>query len=117
MTPVLYFITTVLIEVYLQGYTESIRLRDIDKPTSSAEICSPSSLYLKAVKAPALTGVTSELSNSNRKKNPQKTHYSLSRKKLRTSLYNFIIFLHLKFRKRGTQSHKILQKITKVPYY
>ena len=51
LTPVLYFITTVMIEVYLQCFTESVSLRDIGNPTSRPEISSPSSLYLKAVKA------------------------------------------------------------------
>ena len=50
LTRVLYFITTVIIEVYLQCFTESVSLRDIGKPTSRAEIGSPSSLYLKTVK-------------------------------------------------------------------
>ena len=50
LTPVLYFITTVLIECYLQCFTESVSLRDIGKPTSRAEISSPSSLYFKAEK-------------------------------------------------------------------
>ena len=50
LTPVLYCITTVLIDVYLQCFTESVSLRDIGKPTSRAEISSPSFLYLKAVK-------------------------------------------------------------------
>ena len=71
LTTVLYFITTIIIEVYLQCITESVSLRDIGKPTSRAEISSPSSLYLKAVKGAhlwfALTGETSELTNSNSK--------------------------------------------------
>ena len=50
LTPLPYFITTVIIEVYLQCFTESVSLRDIGKPTSRAETSSPSSLYLKAVK-------------------------------------------------------------------
>ena len=50
LTPVLYCITTVLIEVYLLCLFESVSLRDIGKPTSRAQIGSPSSLYLKAVK-------------------------------------------------------------------
>ena len=61
-TLVLYFITTVIIEVYLQCFTESVSLRDIGKPTSRAEISTPSTLYHKAVKrshlVSALTGVT-----------------------------------------------------------
>ena len=51
-TPVLYFITTVIIEVYLHCFTDSVILRDIDKPTSRAEVSSPSSLYFKAEKEP-----------------------------------------------------------------
>ena len=50
LTPVLYCITTVLTKVYLQCFTESVSLRDIGKPTSSAEISSHRSLYLRAVK-------------------------------------------------------------------
>ena len=51
LTPALYFITTVIIEVYLSVcFTESISLRGIGKSTSRTEISSPSSLYLKAVK-------------------------------------------------------------------
>ena len=60
LTPVLYFLTTVIIEVYSQCFTESVSLRDIGKSTSRAEISSPSSLYFKAVKGAhkgsALTG-------------------------------------------------------------
>ena len=50
LTPVLYFLTTVIIEVYTQCFTESVSLRDIGKSTSRAEISIPSSLYFKAVK-------------------------------------------------------------------
>ena len=70
LTPVLYFLTSVIIEVYLQCFTESVSLRDIGKPTWHAEISSSSSLYFNDVKGthngPALTDVTSELTNSNR---------------------------------------------------
>ena len=72
LTPVLYFITTVVIEVYLQCFTESVSLRDTGKPNSRAKISSPRSLYFKAVKGAhigsALKGVTSEFTNSNRQK-------------------------------------------------
>ena len=105
LTPVLYFITTVIIEVYLQCFTESVSLRHIGKPTSRAELSSPSCLYLKVVKGAhigsALTGATSEFANSNRKKNSLKIHYSLLRKKLRTRLHSFLLFVYLKFRKKG----------------
>ena len=50
LTPVLYFLTTVIIEVYSQCFTESVSLRDIGNSTSRAEISGPSSLYFKAVK-------------------------------------------------------------------
>ena len=50
MAPVLFFITTVIIEIYLQCFSESVSLRDIGKPTSRAEKSSSSSLYLKAIK-------------------------------------------------------------------
>ena len=50
LTPVLYFLTTVIVEVYSQCFTESVSPRDIGKSTSRAEISSPSSLYFKAVK-------------------------------------------------------------------
>ena len=48
LTPVLYCNTTVLIEVYLHCFTEFVSLRVIGKPTSRAEISSPSTLYLKS---------------------------------------------------------------------
>ena len=77
LTPVLTLLHFVIIKVYLQGSTEWVSLRDIRKPTSRAEISSPSSLYFKTVKrahnGSALTGATSELTNSNRKKNSHKT--------------------------------------------
>ena len=115
-TPVLTLLYIVIIEAYLQCFTESVSLRDIGKPTSFAEISSPYSLYHKAVKGAhfgsALTGTTSEITNYNRKKKSRKTHYSLLRKKLRTSLYNFMFILHLKFKKRVTQTQQIVQKIT-----
>ena len=50
LTRVFYCITTVLGEIYHHCCTESVSLRDKGKPTSRAEISSPSSLYLKAVK-------------------------------------------------------------------
>ena len=96
-TPVLYFLTTVIIEVYSQCFTESVSLRDIGKSTSRAEISSPISLYFKAVKGAhigsALTGATSELTNSNRKKNSHKTPFSLLRKKFGTRLHSFLLFI------------------------
>ena len=83
ITPVLCFLTTVIIEVYSQCFTESVSLRDIGQSTSCAEISSPSSLYFKAAKGAdigsALTGATSELTNSNRKNNSHKTLLSLLR--------------------------------------
>ena len=86
LTPELFFITTVIIEIYLQCFTELVSLRDIGKPSSRAEICSPNSLHLKSVRGAhnwsALTGATNELTNSNRKKNSHKTHYSILRTKL-----------------------------------
>ena len=115
LTSVLYCITTVLIEVYHLCLFESVCLRERGKPTSRVEINGPSFLYLKAVKgAPlgsALAGATSELTNSNRKKNPHKTHYSLLRKRLRASIYNFILFSLIKFRKRERQPQQIIKKI------
>ena len=54
MTPVLTLFYIVIIEVYLQCSTESVSLRDIGKPASRAEISSPSSIYLKAVKGARL---------------------------------------------------------------
>ena len=98
LTPVLTLLYIVIIKVYLQCFTESVSLRDIGKSTSCVEISSPNSLHLKSLKrahpGSALTGATSELTNSKRKKNSHKTHYSLLRKKLRNSLYNLLIFLH-----------------------
>ena len=105
LTPVLYFLATVIIEVYSQCFTQSVSLRDIGKPTSRAEISSPISSYLKAVKGAhigsALTGATSELTNSNRKKNSHKTPFSLLRKKLRTRLHSFFLFSYFKLKKKG----------------
>ena len=37
LTPVLTLLYIVIIEVYLQCFTESVSLRDKDKPTSRAE--------------------------------------------------------------------------------
>ena len=96
LTPVLFFITTVIIEIYLQCFTDWVSLRDIDQPTSSAEVSRPSSLYLKAVKGAhigsALTGATSELRNSNRKNNSHKTLCSLLRKNLDLAYINLKSF-------------------------
>ena len=104
LTPV-YFITTVIIEVYLQFFTESTSLRDIGKPNSRAEISSPNSKYFKAVKVAhigsALTGATSELTNSNRKKNSDKTQYFNLRKKLKNILRSFSNICLLKTSKKG----------------
>ena len=50
LTPVSLFIITVIIEVYIQCFTESVTLRELGKPTLRAEISSPNSLYFKAVK-------------------------------------------------------------------
>ena len=107
LTPVLYFLTTVILKVYSQCLTELVSIRVIGKSTSRAEIGIPSSLYFKAVKGAhivsALTGATSELTNSNRKNNSHKTPFFLSRKKLRIRLYSFSLFIYLKFKKKGTQ--------------
>ena len=84
LTPVLALLHIVTFDVYLQCFTESVSLRDIGKPTSRAEISSPNSLYFKAAErahiGSALTGATSELTNSNRKKTHTK-HTILSREK------------------------------------
>ena len=90
LTPVLLFITTVLTEVYLLCSTEYISLRDIGKPALSAELSSHNSLYLKAVNGAlsgsALTGATSELTNSSHKKNSPKTQLLLLKEKPRASV-------------------------------
>ena len=52
LTLVLTLLYIIIIEVNLQGFTESISLRYKGKPTSRAQISSPKSLYLKAVKEP-----------------------------------------------------------------
>ena len=105
LTPVLCFLYTVIIEVYTQCFTESVRHRDIGKSTSRAEISRSSSFYFKAVKGAhigsALTGATSELTNSNRKKNSHKTPFSLFKKKSRTRLHILFLFIYLKFKKKG----------------
>ena len=98
LTSVLYFLSTVIIEVYSQCFTESVSLRDIVKSTSRAEISSPSSLYFNIVKVAhigsALSGATSELTNSNRKKNSHKTTFSLLRRKFATRLHCFLLFIY-----------------------
>ena len=48
LTPVLLFKITVIIEVSLQCFIESVSLRDIGKPTSGAELRSLKPLYFKA---------------------------------------------------------------------
>ena len=105
LTPVLTLLYIVIIEVYLQCFTESVSLRDISKPTSRAEISSSSSLCFKAEKSAhirsALTGANSELTNSNRKKNSHKTLFSLLRKKFRTRLYKLLVFIYFKLKKKG----------------
>ena len=84
LTPVQCFLYTVIMKVYTTCFIESVTLRDIGTSSLLAEIGSPSSSYLKAVKGAhigsALTGATSELTNSNSKKNSQKTPFSLLRK-------------------------------------
>ena len=50
LTPVLYCVTTVSIEVYLLCFLELVSLGEPGKPTSRAESSSPDFLYLKAVK-------------------------------------------------------------------
>ena len=71
LTPVLALLYIVIIEAYLQCFTESVSLRDIGKPTFGAETSSTSPLYFKAVKGDhfgsALTGATSGLPHSNHK--------------------------------------------------
>ena len=86
LTPVLSFLYTVIIENHLQCFIDSVSLRDIGKPTSRAEISSPNSLYPKSIKrahlGSALTGATSELTNSNRKKHSHKTQQILLKRNL-----------------------------------
>ena len=110
LTPVLCFLSTVIIEVYTQCFTEAVSLRDIGKSTSRAEKSSPSSLYLKAVKGThigfALTGATSELTNSNRKKNSHKTPFFLQRKHFRFRVHNFLSLISTKFKKKGNTTPK-----------
>ena len=105
LTPVLLVLITVINIIHPSCFTESVSLRDIGKSTSRTEISSPSSLYLKAVKGAhigsALTGATSELTNSNRKKNSHKTPFFLLRKKPRIGLHSYLILLCLKYKKRG----------------
>ena len=52
LTPVMYYITTVIIEVQLLAFIdiELVGLRELGRPTSRAEISSPNSSYHKAVK-------------------------------------------------------------------
>ena len=58
LTALLYINTTLIIEVYLQCFTESVSQRELGKSTSRAEISSPSSLYFKAVKRQTHFGPT-----------------------------------------------------------
>ena len=105
LTPVLLVLLTVINIKHLSCFTESVSLRDIGKSTSRAEISSPSSLYLKAVKGAhigfALTGATSELTNSNCKKNSHRTPFFLLRKKPRIRLNSYLILLYLNYKKKG----------------
>ena len=55
LTPVLCLLYTVITQIYTKSFIDSVSLRDIGKSTSRAEISSPSSSYLKAVKG-ALSG-------------------------------------------------------------
>ena len=50
LTPVLFCVSTILIEVYPLCFIEAVRLRVVGKPTSRAELSTPNSLYFKAVK-------------------------------------------------------------------
>ena len=85
LTPVFLLIVTVIIEIYLQCFTESVSLREIGEPISRVELSSPNSLQFRAVEGThlvsALTGAASELKINNRKKNSHKIHYSPLRKK------------------------------------
>ena len=126
LTPVLYFLTTVIIEVYSLSFTESVIPRDIGKSTSCAEISSPSSLYLKAGKGAhigsALICATSELTNSNRKKNSHKTPFSLLRKQFGLKLHSFLSLFSNKLKKKGEHNpnnkiNKNLQKWIKMDQY
>ena len=105
LTPLLCLLYTVIIQIYTMCFIESVSLRDIGKSTSRAEISSPSSSYLKAVKGTlsgsALTGATSELTNSNRKKNPQKTPFSLLRKHSRFRKHTFLFIIFKKLKRKG----------------
>ena len=80
LTGVLTFLYSVIIEVYLQCSTDSVSLSEIGKPPLRAEISSPSSLYFKVKKGAhfgsALFGATSELTNSNRKRNHANHNFS-----------------------------------------
>ena len=50
LTPVINILYTVIIEVYLHCFMQSVSLRDLGKSTSRAEISRPNSLNFKAVK-------------------------------------------------------------------
>ena len=118
LTPVLFHITTVIIEIYLQCFIESVSLRDIGKPTSPVEISSPNSLYLKAVEGAhngsALTRTTSELTNSKRKKNSHKTTYSLLIKILDLVYPILCSFYNSENGEHNTNKNKILKIKTQI---
>ena len=50
LTPMLTLLEAVIIEVFIQCFTESVIMRELGKPASSAEISSPNALYRRAVK-------------------------------------------------------------------
>ena len=63
LIPVLTILYAIIIEVFIQRFTESVSLRELGKPTSRAEISSPNSLYLKAVKGALLGSALQALYN------------------------------------------------------
>ena len=89
ITTVLFLITTIILEVYPLCVSESVSVRYLGKPTSRPEII-PNSLFLKAVKGAhlwsTLTGATSGLTNSNRKKRSQKTQPSFLKRNFELAL-------------------------------
>ena len=65
-------------------------------------------MYFKAVKGAhmgsALTVATSELTNSNRKKDSHKTQVLFLKEKLRASFYTLIIMYKLNLKEKGNQN-------------
>ena len=75
LTPVLLVLITVINIIHLSCFTESVSLRDMGKPTSRAEITSPSCLYLKAVKGAQIGSALDDCSIAPNRRNTWIEHF------------------------------------------